>query len=954
MIASSSLRKEELGDVLLVNEGFPERCWGVCGETGRAIWLFRRPEVADVRLLAPIEVSLAIVKLGCLALLSESNKISQVGMGIPGLINAIGPGERISLAKLAVTHLERTARPIRIAVDISIWLFQVQAGRGGRNPELRTLFYRLLKLLALPVHPLFVYDGQDKPAFKRGKAVSTRSYGNAPIIKRSKDLIERFRFPWHEAPGEAEAECARLQQAGIVDAVMSNDVDALMFGSSFTIMNFSKESGSGSSSATHVTCYTMGQDGHSSNIPLDRPGMILFAMLSGGDYLPSGVPKCGSKLAAEIAKAGFGEDLLQELASQADVDVGLNEWRERLQYELEENESGYFTRKHPAVRVPASFPDRKILEYYAQPKVSSDEEMTILRSRLAQAWDNDIDPLAIRTFAADHFEWNYRSGARKLIRLLAEPLVSYRLRLQRPVLGVSPGFSFVPDCPPSLQKVYRCRSSFGTDAVPELQLDMLPADVVGLDLLAEEPNPPAPSQSSVQEGEEEEDQEIATGSPPPTPSKSRVTKRFDPFSLEKVWVFETVAKLGIPGVVKNWEKEQAEKAAKAEAAAAKKNTSIRRTGPKKKGPIDAGMKRGSILKYGTLTKEKSELSTTKQAHLLEAATSTHNPLPRLVAGSESSSPITLDLEDDHFSSPSMYLHQRSPLTMHYDSRDVDGLLDTFSSMCTLSPSVNIKRHPMSERTRLISRRTALGTGHVDIEESDSLGMNDDYSPPQPARHMGLKISYSVSDVCEPETFLEDFPARALTALPSPSRKTVAKSKRIPKVQCEEKAQVEHIEKAIEILSLSSKSDEGQHGNTAARSLCQISTKKAPQAPKIRTRSSKDEDPKPARSCSEGNPKPEVHTLPLHSKNCESKQTNDANKSPKKSSKEKTITILKHKTTGHLENVILHDGFWSIDQSPPQQDSCEGPTADDLSTARRQNQTAKKKRISRVSILDLVD
>lgn len=872
------------------------------------------------------------------------------------LINAIGPGERISLAKLAVTHLERTARPIRIAVDISIWLFQVQAGRGGRNPELRTLFYRLLKLLALPVHPLFVYDGRQKPAFKRGKAVSTRSYGNAPIIKRSKDLIERFRFPWHEAPGEAEAECARLQQAGIVDAVMSNDVDALMFGSSFTIMNFSKESGSGSSSATHVTCYAMGQDGHPSNIPLDRPGMILFAMLSGGDYLPSGVPKCGSKLAAEIAKAGFGEDLLQELASKADVDTGLREWRERLQYELEENESGYFTRKHPAVRVPDVFPDRQILEYYAQPKVSSDEEMTFLRNRLAQAWDKNIDPLAIRTFAADHFEWNYRSGARKLIKLLAEPLISYRLRLQRPVLGVSPGFSYVPDCPAGLQKVYRSRSSFGTDAVPELQLDMLPADVVGLDLLAEEPNPPFPSQTSVQEGEEEDDAEVAAESVPPSPSKSRITKRFDPFSLEKVWVFETVAKIGIPGVVKNWEKEQAEKAAKAEEAAAKKKTSTRRTGPKKKGPIDAGMKRGSILKYGTLTKEKSELSTTKKSHLLEAATSTQNPLSRLVSGAGSSSPMILDQEDDPFSSPSMYNQQRSSPTTHYVSREVDSLLDSFSSMCNLSPSANIKRHPASDQSRIRSRRTALGAGGVDIEESDALEMNTDYSPSRPARHTGLKISYSVSDVCESETFMEDFLARTPMALPSLSRKTLSKSKKNLKVQCEEKAEVEHIEKAIESLSLSSKIDEGQHEDNATCSLRKPSTKKAPPATKVRTRSSKTEDVKPSRSCSQANPKPELepdhtHTLPLSLKTCENNETNDVNKSPKKTSKEMTSTSSKHKTTGHLENIILHDGFWSIDPSPPEQDPCEGLVTDSLGTARRQ--ATKKKRLPRVSILDLV-
>lgn len=872
------------------------------------------------------------------------------------LINAIGPGERISLAKLAVTHLERTARPIRIAVDISIWLFQVQAGRGGRNPELRTLFYRLLKLLALPVHPLFVYDGRQKPAFKRGKAVSTRSYGNAPIIKRSKDLIERFRFPWHEAPGEAEAECARLQQAGIVDAVMSNDVDALMFGSSFTIMNFSKESGSGSSSATHVTCYAMGQDGHPSNIPLDRPGMILFAMLSGGDYLPSGVPKCGSKLAAEIAKAGFGEDLLQKLASQVDVDTGLGEWRERLQYELEENESGYFTRKHPAVRIPEVFPDRQILEYYAQPKVSSDEEMTFLRNRLAQAWDKNIDPLAIRTFAADHFEWNYRSGARKLIKLLAEPLISYRLRLQRPVLGVSPGFSYVPDCPAGLQKVYRSRSSFGTDAVPELQLDMLPADVVGLDLLAEEPNPPFPSETTVQEGEEEDDAEVAAEPVPPSPSKSRITKRFDPFSLEKVWVFETVAKIGIPGVVKNWEKEQAAKAAKAEEAAAKKKTSTRRTGPKKKGPIDAGMKRGSILKYGTLTKEKSELSTTKKTHLLEAATSTQNPLSRLVSGVGSSSPIIVNQEDDPFSSPSMYNQQGSSPTTHYVSREVDSLLDSFSSMCNLSPSANIKRHPISDQSRIRARRTVLGAGGVDIEEPDALDMNTDCSPSRQARHMGLKVSYSVSDVCESETFMEDFLARTPMALPSPSGKTLSKSKKNPRVQREEKAEVEHIEKAIESLSLSPEIDESQHEDNATCSLRKPPTKKAPPVKKARARSSKTEDVKLPRSCSQVNPKPELepghtHTLPLSLKTCENNETNDVKKSPKKTSKEVMSTSSKHKTTGHLENIILHDGFWSIDPSPPEQDPCEGSTTDSLGTAR--GQATKKKRLPRVSILDLV-
>src|SRR5271154_6462995 len=83
------------------------------------------------------------------------------------VLKEIGKGDRIALAKLSVEHLERTGRPFRIAIDAAIWSFQNQAGQGGANPALRTLFYRLLKLFALPIHPVFVYDGRNKPLTKR-------------------------------------------------------------------------------------------------------------------------------------------------------------------------------------------------------------------------------------------------------------------------------------------------------------------------------------------------------------------------------------------------------------------------------------------------------------------------------------------------------------------------------------------------------------------------------------------------------------------------------------------------------------------------------------------------------------------------------------------------------------------------------------------------------------------
>ena len=40
--------------------------------------------------------------------------------------------------------------------------------------------------------------------------------------------LDALKVPHHRAPGEAEAECAKLQQEGIVDAVWSEDGDTLI------------------------------------------------------------------------------------------------------------------------------------------------------------------------------------------------------------------------------------------------------------------------------------------------------------------------------------------------------------------------------------------------------------------------------------------------------------------------------------------------------------------------------------------------------------------------------------------------------------------------------------------------------------------------------------------------------------------------------------------------------
>lgn len=859
-----------------------------------------------------------------------------------------------------------------MAVDISIWLFQVQAGRGGRSPEIRTLFYRLLKFLALPIHPLFVYDGANKPPFKRGKAVSGQR--TAPIIHLSKRLVDLFRFPRHDAPGEAEAECANLQRAGVVDAVMSNDVDAMMFGSSMTIMNFSKESGSGTTSASHATCYRMGGEAGPSKVGIDRAGMILFALLSGGDYLPSGVPKCGSKLAAQIAKAGFGADLLGAIGSKGmERTEQLSEWRDRLQYELEENESGYFQNRHKAVRIPDDFPDQTILEYYASPVESNVEELNTLRQRLRNAWDQDIDPLEIKTFAAKYFDWNYRSGARKVVRLLAEPLVNYRLRLQRRPSAFPPDSSSLSNSDiPMLQKVHKARVSYSTDGMTELQVDYIPIDVVGLDIMEEEPNPPLASQETAPSGDEEEDVDGASNLPastPQSPVKKRVTKRYDPYVPEKMWIFETLANIGIPEVVEAWKKQEAEKNAP-------KKPRTRKTGPRKKGPIDPGMKRGSILKYGTLTKERTDTSQFKQAHLFEAAISSA-PEKSTISGARG-------LER----SPS-YTMTGSP------SRVLNSSLDNSTTMRGISPpGDDIKRPPVTNRPRTRAQRAVLSgdVGVVNLESDTESHLDVSPTPKTPPRE--LRITYSNANYEEPSSSNDHPDPKQIMTPPKSTKKGRPRGPKTskPKVQdIRETEQLQDRKSPLPSLEEETKAIGGR-----SETLDEPLPAKAPRRRSPRNNTPEELVPEPSEgktnsrllsaspSVKEDSPSPAQGKLEPVTKTEKSEKTpktpkttrkqRNKTKSPSPKSEEpqdvKGPVTATAKTSPpsppqeasrYLESITAYDGFWTVDEKPI--DEKDNEQSDTKDSSRRSgsrhhngkhNKDAdnKKKRIPRVSILDL--
>ena len=87
----------------------------------------------------------------------------------------------------------------------------------------KAIFYRICRFLTLNIQLLFVFDGPRRP-WKHGSPSGKIDYDKRGLLK---EVLDALQTPHHEAPAEAEAECARLQQLGVVDAVFSQESDSL-------------------------------------------------------------------------------------------------------------------------------------------------------------------------------------------------------------------------------------------------------------------------------------------------------------------------------------------------------------------------------------------------------------------------------------------------------------------------------------------------------------------------------------------------------------------------------------------------------------------------------------------------------------------------------------------------------------------------------------------------------
>lgn len=222
-----------------------------------------------------------------------------------------------------------------LAVDLSIWICESLTSHGmneqNSNPALHLVFTRTMKLLNLGIHLVFVVEGKQRIRDFEGTDANNfrkRRSGTAfwKACNDSQQMLELLGVPVVRAKSEGEALCALLSARGIVDGVISNDGDCLLFGAKIVYTKYSNDNLDNGrvmrydlDSLQAVVDASDEPDISSTEIgtlQLSRHDLISFALLTGSDLAGSGLEKVGHKKAIRfIRKCQLDNPLSTDTAS---------------------------------------------------------------------------------------------------------------------------------------------------------------------------------------------------------------------------------------------------------------------------------------------------------------------------------------------------------------------------------------------------------------------------------------------------------------------------------------------------------------------------------------------------------------------------------------------------------------------------------------------------------------
>jgi hypothetical protein len=223
-------------------------------------------------------------------------------------------------------------------------------------------------------------------------------------------VLTRLAIPWHDAPAEAEAECAKMEVEGLVDAVWSEDGEALAYGSRTVIKSYREIKPTNDRirepKHTYFEVYKL-EDIEEKYPGMNREGFILHALLCRAGKLSGGLPDFDAGDALEAAQNGLGRSVLKAATSKAEFQDWVNS---ELKNYLEERMSVDFR----------DYPTYEQLKGYVSPAVSAKETLSsLLESK--SVFDNDKE---VYLFINKHLRWMENKWVRwivpmRIVQLLA-------------------------------------------------------------------------------------------------------------------------------------------------------------------------------------------------------------------------------------------------------------------------------------------------------------------------------------------------------------------------------------------------------------------------------------------------------------------------------------------------------------------------------------------------------
>lgn len=204
--------------------------------------------------------------------------------------------------------------------------------KGRITSHLTGLLYRTANLLEKEIKPVFVFDGEPselkektreerhkirtdarkkmEKAQKEGKEEEARKYAQQAsslteeMIEDAKELIELMGLPVVQAPSEGEAQIAYMTEKGKVFGCVSQDYDALLFGTPVLLRNITvsgKRKVPGKDVYYEISPEKIELKESLKALGIDREKLIWIGILVGTDFNEK-FPNIGPKKALDLVK----------------------------------------------------------------------------------------------------------------------------------------------------------------------------------------------------------------------------------------------------------------------------------------------------------------------------------------------------------------------------------------------------------------------------------------------------------------------------------------------------------------------------------------------------------------------------------------------------------------------------------------------------------------------------